>query len=131
METICIIIDLMKDKKSSVCEICFNVYEQMIKSININNNDISDNTWNKFFDKINELYSAKKEIYIKKCVKILEYFEKTLSKNNFEELLNKLNRNEDIKKYEQWLILGTKKNSTQMSFKEFMKTKKGFGLENK
>ena len=131
LETICIIIDLMKDKKSSVCEICFNVYEQMIKSININNNDISDNTWNKFFDKINELYSAKKEIYIKKCVKILEYFEKTLSKNNFEELLNKLNRNEDIKKYEQWLILGTKKNSTQMSFKEFMKTKKGFGLENK
>ena len=131
LETIYIIIDLMKDKKSSVCDICYNIYEQMIKDININNKDISDNTWNNFFDKINELYSAKKEIYTKKCVKILEYFEKTINKNNFEELLNKLNRSEDIKKYEQWLILGTKKNSTQMSFKEFMKTKKGFGLENK
>ena len=108
LETICIIIDLMKDKKSSVCEIC-----------------------NTLFDKINELYSAKKEIYTKKCVKILEYFEKTLNKKNFEDLLNKLNRSEDYKKYEQWLILGTKKNSTQMSFKEFMKTKKGFGIENK
>ena len=131
LETICIIIDLMKDKKSSVCEICFNIYDQMIKNININSKDINENIWNKFFDKINELYSAKKEIYTKKCVKILEYFKKTLNKNNFEELLNKLNRNEDIKNYEQWLILGTKKNSTQMSFKEFMKTKKGFGLENK
>ena len=131
LETIYIIIDLMKDKKSSVCDICYNIYEQMIKDININNKDISDNTWNNFFDKINELYSAKKEIYTKKCVKILEYFEKTINKNNFEELLNKLNRSEDIKKYEQWLILGSKKNSMQMSFKEFMKTKKGFGLENK
>ena len=131
LEIICIIIDLMKDKKSSVGEICFNIYEQMIKDININNKDINENIWNNFFDKINELYSAKKEIYTKKCVKILEYFEKILNKNNFEELLNKLNRSEDIKKYEQWLILGTKKNSTQMSFKEFMKTKKGFALENK
>ena len=131
LEIICIIIDLMKDKKSSVGEICFNIYEQMIKDININNKDINENIWNKFFGKINELYSAKKEIYTKKCLKILEYFEKTLNKNNFEELLNKLNRSEDIKKYEQWLILGAKKNSTQMSFKEFMKTKKGFGLENK
>ena len=131
LETICIIIDLMKDKKSSVCEICYNIYEQMITDININNNDINENTWNTLFDKINELYSAKKEIYTKKCVKILEYFEKTLNKKNFEDLLNKLNRSEDYKKYEQWLILGTKKNSTQMSFKEFMKTKKGFGIENK
>ena len=131
LETICIIIDLMKDKKSSVCEICYNIYEQMITDININNNDINENTWNTLFDKINELYSAKKEIYTKKCVKILENFEKTLNKKNFEDLLNKLNRSEDYKKYEQWLILGTKKNSTQMSFKEFMKTKKGFGIENK
>ena len=131
LETICIIIDLMKDKKSSVCEICYNIYEQMITDININNNDINENTWNTLFDKINELYSAKKEIYTKKCVKIIEHMEKTLGKNNFEELLNKLNRSEDYKKYEQWLILGTKKNSTQMSFKEFMKTKKGFGIENK
>jgi len=131
LETICIIVDLMKDKKSSVCEICYNIYEQMITDININNNDVNENIWNKLFDKINELYSAKKEIYTKKCVKILEYFEKALNKKNFEELLNKLNRSEDFKKYEQWLILGTKKNSTQMSFKEFMKTKKGFGPENK
>ena len=131
LETICIIIDLMKDKKSSVCEICYNIYEQMVTDININSNDINENTWNTLFDKINELYSAKKEIYTKKCVKILENFEKTLNKKNFEDLLNKLNRSEDYKKYEQWLILGTKKNSTQMSFKEFMKTKKGFGIENK
>ena len=62
LETICIIIDLMKDKKSSVCEICYNIYEQMITDININNNDINENTWNTLFDKINELYSAKKEI---------------------------------------------------------------------
>ena len=131
LDTISIIIDLMKDKKSSVCEVCFNTYEKMIKNINLKNIDINENTWNKFFDKINELYGAKKEIYTKKVVKIIEYIEKNLEKNNFEELLKKLNRAEDIKKYEQWVILGSKKNSSQMSFKDFMKTKKGFGLENK
>jgi hypothetical protein len=131
LEMICIIIDLMKDKKTSVCEVCFNAYEQMIKNIDLNNKDITEDTWNKFFNKLNELYGAKKEVYTKKCVKIIEHVEKTLSKNNFEELLNKLNRGEEIKKYEQWILLGTKKNSSQMSFKDFMKTKKGFGLENK
>ena len=131
LETICIIIDIMKDKKSSVCDMCFYFYEQMIKEIDINNPEIKDETWNTFFDKLNELYGMKKEVYTKKCVKIIEYFQKILTKNNFEQLLNKLNRAEDIKKYEQWVIIGYKKNSCQMSFKEFMKTKKGFGLENK
>ena len=131
LETICIIIDLMKDKKSSFSELCFNYYEQLIKNINTNNIEIKEITWNKFFDKINELYAGKKEIYTKKCVKIIEFIEKDLGKKNFDELLNKLNRCEEIKKYEQWILLGTKKNSCQMSFKDFMKTKKGFKVDNK
>ena len=131
LETIGIIIDLMKDKKSSVAEVCFTIYEQIIKQIDLANININDDTWNIFFDKINELYGAKKEVYTKKCIKIIEYVQKTLTKDKFEELLNKLNRGESIKKYEQWIVLGTKKNSTQMSFKDFMRTKKGFGLENK
>ena len=131
LETICIIIELMKYKKSSICELCFKVYEQMIKNINLKNTDINENTWNKFFDKINELYAGKKEIYTKKCVKIIEYVEKNFEKKNFDELLNKLNRSEDIKKYEQWILIGTKKNSCQMSFKDFMRTQKGFNFENK
>jgi hypothetical protein len=131
LETICIIIDLMKDKKSSFSELCFNVYEQLIKNINSNNSEIKEITWNKFFDKINELYAGKKEIYTKKCVKIIEFMEKDLGKKNFDELLSKLNRSEEIKKYEQWILLGTKKNSCQMSFKDFMKTKKGFNVDNK
>ena len=130
LEIVCIIIDLMKDKKISVAEVCFSVYEEIIKQINLTDNNISDIIWNTFFDKVNELYGAKKEVYTKKCVKIIDYFQKTLTKNIFDELLNKLNRTEDLKKYEQWLLLGSKKNSTQISFKEFMKTKKGFGLEN-
>ena len=124
LDIICIIIDLMNDKKNSMCEICYDGYEKLIKNIDIKNKDISDNTWNNFFDKINELYKAKKEIYIKKCVRILEYFQNTLEKNNFNELLIKLNREEDIKKYENWISLGSKKNSTQMSFKDFIKSKK-------
>ena len=124
LDIICIIIDLMNDKKNSVCEICYNAYENMIKKIDIKNKDINDNTWNNFFEKINELYSAKKEIYIKKCVKILEYFQNNLEKNNFNELLTKLNRENDIKKYENWILLGSKKSSTQMSFKDFIKSKK-------
>ena len=124
LDIICIIIDLMNDKKNSVCEICYNAYENMIKKIDIKNKDISDNTWNNFFEKINELYSAKKEIYIKKCVRILEYFQNNLEKNNFNELLTKLNRDSDIKKYENWILLGSKKSSTQMSFKDFIKSKK-------
>ena len=123
LDIICIIIDLMNDKKNSVCEICYNAYENMIKKIDIKNKDINDNTWNNFFEKINELYSAKKEIYIKKCVKILEYFQNNLEKNNFNELLTKLNRDSDIKKYENWILLGSKKSSTQMSFKDFIKSK--------
>ena len=119
-----IIIDLMKDKKSTICDICYNTYENIIKNIDIKNQEINDKTWNNFFGKINELYNAKKEIYIKKCVKIIEYFENTLEKNKFDELLVKLNRADDIKNYENWLKLGSKKNSTQMSFKDFMKSKK-------
>ena len=131
LEIICIIIDLMKDKKASVCEISFNTYNQMIKNIDLNSPDISDDIWNKFFDKINDLYKAKKEVYTKKCVKIIEYIDKVLTKEKFDELLNKLKRGEEIKKYEQWVALGTKKNSCQMSFKDFRRTQKGFGLENK
>ena len=119
-----IIIDLMKDKKSTVCDICYNTYDNIIKNTDIKSQEINDKTWNNFFDKINELYNAKKEIYIKKCVKIIEYFENTLEKNKFDELLVKLNRADDIKNYENWLKLGSKKNSTQMSFKDFMKSKK-------
>ena len=121
----------MKDKKASVSEICFNNYNLMIKNIDLNSPDITDETWNKFFDKINDLYKAKKEVYTKKCVKIIEYIEKVLTKEKFDELLNKLKRGEEIKKYEQWVVLGTKKNSCQMSFKDFRRTQKGFGLENK
>ena len=124
LDIINIIIDLMKDKKSTVCDVCYNAYDNLIKNIDIKNQDINIITWNCFFDKINELYNAKKEIYIKKCVKILEYFENTLSKDKFDELLLKLNRGDDIKKYENWIKLGSKKNSTQMSFKDFMKSKK-------
>ena len=124
LDIINIIIDLMKDKKSTVCDVCYNAYDNLIKNIDIKNQNININTWNCFFDKINELYNAKKEIYIKKCVKILEYFENNLGKNKFDELLLKLNRGDDIKKYENWIKLGSKKNSTQMSFKDFMKSKK-------
>jgi len=124
LDIINIIIDLMKDKKSTVCDVCYNAYDNLIKNIDIKNQDININTWNCFFEKINELYNAKKEIYIKKCVKILEYFENNLGKNKFDELLLKLNRGDDIKKYENWIKLGSKKNSTQMSFKDFMKSKK-------
>ena len=124
LDIINIIIDLMKDKKSTVCDVCYNAYDNLIKNIDIKNQDININTWNCFFDKINELYNAKKEIYIKKCVKILEYFENNFGKNKFDELLLKLNRGDDIKKYENWIKLGSKKNSTQMSFKDFMKSKK-------
>ena len=124
LDIICIIIDLMKDKKSSVCEISYNTYESIIKFIDLKKKDINDNTWINFFDRINELYNAKKEIYIKKCVKILEYFQNNLEKNNFNELLIKLNRGSDIKKYENWILLGSKKSSTQMSFKDFIKSKK-------
>ena len=124
MDIICLLIDLMKDKKSTVCDVCFNTYENMIQYINIKNGDINDDTWNFFFDKINELYAAKKEIYVKKCVKIIEFFENNLGKNTFEELLIKLNRKDDIKKYENWILLGSKKNTSQMSFKDFIKSKK-------
>ena len=124
LDIISIIIDLMKDKKSTVCDTCYNTYDKIIKNIDIKNQEINDKTWNYFFDKINELYNAKKEIYIKKCVKIIEYFENNLGKNNFDELLVKLNRGDDIKKYENWVKLGSKKNTTQMSFKDFMKSKK-------
>jgi len=77
----------MKDKKTTVCETCPNTYNQMIKNIDLNSPDIPDDTWNKFFDKINELYKAKKEVYTKKCVKIIEYIVKVLTKEKFYELL--------------------------------------------
>jgi hypothetical protein len=131
LDIINIIIDLMKDKKNLVSEICFNTYEKMIKTINLQNPDITDNTWNNFFGKINELYMAKKEIYTKKCFKIIEFFQNNLTKNIFDQILTKLNRNEDINKYDQWILLGSKKTLTQMSFKDFIKSKKGSNIENK
>jgi hypothetical protein len=50
----------MKDKKSSVSEVYFAIYEQIIKQIDLTSTNITDDTWNKFFCKINELYGAKK-----------------------------------------------------------------------
>ena len=55
LDIINIIIDLMKDKKSTVCDVCYNAYDNLIKNIDIKNQDININTWNCFFDKINEL----------------------------------------------------------------------------
>ena len=65
LETICVIIDLMKDKKSSVSEVCFTIYEPIIKEIDLTSTNITDDIWNKFFDKIIELYGQKKKYILK------------------------------------------------------------------
>ena len=41
MDIICLLLDLMKDKKSTVCDVCFNAYENMIQYINIKNDHIA------------------------------------------------------------------------------------------
>lgn len=123
LEIICIIIELMKDKKSSICDCAFVVYEKIIQKVVIREiNDV--NLWNKFFNQVDLLYGMKKEIYTKKTVKIIEYVRDVLSKEKLDELLSSMNRGDDIKKYEQWIALGSKKNTMNMSFKDFLKSKK-------
>ena len=123
LEIICVIIELMKDKKTSVCDCAFITYEKIMQQIVIR--EINDTTlWNKFFSQVDSLYALKKEIYTKKTVKILEYVRDVLSKEKLDELLTNLNRSDDIKKYEQWITLGSKKNTMNMSLKDFLKSKK-------
>ena len=52
LETICVIIYLMKDKKSSDSEVCFTIYEPIIKEIDLASTNKTNDIWNKFFDKI-------------------------------------------------------------------------------
>ncbi len=116
------LIDLMRNDKTIISDTAFNVYENIIKKINLDN--INNDSWNNFFIRIEELYDKKRDIYTKKCIKILNFFIEKLGKDVFMNKLKELGKEEKISLYENWIKLGTKKNiQTKMSFKEFRKLK--------
>ena len=116
------LIDLMRNEKSIISDTAYNVYENIIKNIKLDN--INNDSWNNFFIRIEELYDKKRDIYTKKCIKILNFFIEKLGKDVFMNKLKELGKEEKISLYENWIKLGTKKNiQTKMSFKEFRKLK--------
>ena len=116
------LIDLMRNEKTIISDTAYNVYENIIKNIKLDN--INNDSWNNFFIRIEELYDKKRDIYTKKCIKILNFFIEKLGKDVFMNKLKELGKEEKISLYENWIKLGTKKNiQTKMSFKEFKKLK--------
>ena len=116
------LIDLMRNEKTIISDTAYNVYENIIKNIKLDN--INNDSWNNFFIRIEELYDKKRDIYTKKCIKILNFFIEKMGKDVFMNKLKELGKEEKISLYENWIKLGTKKNiQTKMSFKEFRKLK--------
>ena len=116
------LIDLMRNEKTIISDTAYNVYQNIIKNIKLDN--INNDSWNNFFIRIEELYDKKRDIYTKKCIKILNFFIEKLGKDVFMNKLKELGKEEKISLYENWIKLGTKKNiQTKMSFKEFRKLK--------
>ena len=116
------LIDLMRNEKTIISDTAYNVYQNIIKNIKLDN--INNDSWNNFFIRIEELYDKKRDIYTKKCIKILNFFIEKMGKDVFMNKLKELGKEEKISLYENWIKLGTKKNiQTKMSFKEFRKLK--------
>ena len=116
------LIDLMRNEKTIISDTAYNVYQNIIKNIKLDN--INNDSWNNFFIRIEELYDKKRDIYTKKCIKILNFFIEKLGQDVFMNKLKELGKEEKISLYENWIKLGTKKNiQTKMSFKEFRKLK--------
>jgi hypothetical protein len=116
------LIDLMRNEKTIISDTAYNVYENIIKKVKLDN--INNDSWNNFFIRIEELYEKKRDIYTKKCLKILNFFFEKMGKDVLMNKLKELGKEEKINLYENWIKLGTKKNiQTKMSFKEFRKLK--------
>ena len=113
------LIDLMRNDKTIISDTAFNVYENIIKNINLDN--INNDSRNNLFLRIDELYEKKRDVYTKKCVKILNYFIDKIGKNVFMDKLKELGKEDKISVYENWIKLGTKKFQSKMSFREFRK----------
>jgi hypothetical protein len=116
------LIDLMKNEKNIVSENIFEVYENLIKKIDFNNNNIDKKLWKKFFIKIDELNEKKKEIYTKKFNKILLKIYNELKKEKFENILKEIEKeDEKINLYKSIIEKNSNKKNfnSQLSFKEF------------
>ena len=101
------LIDLMRNEKTIISDTAYNVYENIIKNIKLDN--INNDSWNNFFIRIEELYDKKRDIYTKKCIKILNFFIEKMGKDVFMNKLKELGKEEKISLYENWIKLGTKK----------------------
>ena len=115
------LIDLMKNAKSVISDNAFEMYEMLFPKVIIDNNNIASETWLKLIDKLDELYSKKREIYTKKATKIINEIINNIGKNTFIEILTSLNKQEKIETYETWIKFGEKKSLSALSFKEFKK----------
>ena len=114
------LIDLMKNAKSVISDNAYEMYEMLFPKVIIDNK-VSNETWLKLIDKLDELYSKKRETYTKKATKIVTEIINKTGKDVFMEILISLNKKEKLETYETWIKLSEKKSSSAMSFKEFKK----------
>lgn len=113
------LIDLMKNDKPIISDSSYEVFEILINKINFA--QIEKESWLNLFLKIDELHDKKREIYVKKVVKILIFIKEKIGNEKLIETLNGLNKAEKYEIYEQWIKTSIKKNTSDMSFKEFKK----------
>lgn len=113
------LIDLMKNDKPIISDSAYEVFEILINKINFE--QIEKDSWFNLFLKIEELHDKKREIYIKKVVKILTFIKDKIGNEKVIAILNELNKPEKYEIYEQWIKTSIKKKTSDMSFKEFKK----------
>ena len=113
------LIDLMKNDKPVISDTAFEVYQMIITKINLGN--ITKECWINLVNKLDELHDKKREIYVKKVVKIISFLFDKIGKENIQKILVEINKGEKFDIYEQWMKQNVKKTTANMSFKDFKK----------
>ena len=91
----------------------------IIAKINLGN--ITKECWINLVNKLDELHDKKREIYVKKVVKIISFLFDKIGKENIQKILVEINKGEKFDIYEQWMKQNVKKTTANMSFKDFKK----------
>lgn len=110
----------MKNDKPIISDTAFDLYQKLIAKINSYNSVIASQ-WPFFFNSIDLLYDKKREIYIKKAVKIIKDLQDIISIYKFNSILKECGLEKNIETYESWLKLREKKNTNHISIADFKK----------
>ena len=118
-----VIVRLMNDKKVAVCESVFSALQKLKEFIKLEG-EKNLTEWKLLLDAFDFVYNEKKEIYTRKVLKLFGWIITEIGKYEFDKILEKIGRKNEITKYDQWVKLSSKKSTDKGGFREFLKKQK-------